>query len=92
MGLTASFSRNTQLRLKDTDLSLGPEPCLKGIEAGLNHFDGLGLVRDLNPETIMLQEDGSVVILDLALASLQGIKGPNYAMISYNRQLYIPCR
>jgi serine/threonine protein kinase len=60
-------------RLKDTDRPLHVEACLSGIEDGLAHLHGLGLIHnDINPENIMLREDDTPVLIDFNTCQRDG--------------------
>jgi serine/threonine protein kinase len=60
-------------RFEDKLRPLRPEIYLKGIESGLHHLHGLGLIHnDINPENIMLQEDDTPVIIDFDACQREG--------------------
>jgi Protein kinase domain len=62
-------------RLKEKLRPLRTEIYLKGIQSGLKHLHGLGLIHnDINPENIMLREDDTPVIIDFDSCQREGVE------------------
>jgi len=84
LGCTVHDGRVTGLVFSKYGITLGnrfepehgplrPEVYLAGIENGLRHLHGLGLVHnDINPENIMLRDDDTPVIIDFDTCQREG--------------------
>ncbi|KAI1158894.1 kinase-like domain-containing protein [Nemania serpens] len=72
----------TLYKMLVNDISFDKSRCMNGIEAGVRHMHGLGLVHnDLNPDNIMMDGDSPVIIdFDSCKPEGQklGIKGGTY--------------